>query len=116
MSEHTPGKWEVQIAWDGEVFVQPVGVWLGIKGSREAIANARLIAAAPELLAACKMTLRELARYIDDLDEDQDNAIEAYTGTGAMYYDSGIAANRLDATNAYDAVLAALTKARGESD
>lgn len=55
---HTPGPWAVDeirsvqaITWCGEVCIADVG---GNADEEEQLANARLIAAAPDLLAACE--------------------------------------------------------------
>jgi hypothetical protein len=72
MSKHTPGPWKVIQAGDpfnvpriiaerGGVAVVCVNRYMGEKGpSAEESANARLIAAAPDLLAALKIAYFEL--------------------------------------------------------
>ena len=68
---HTPGPWEAQIEKDTRLkIVGPEG-WLGVAQAfgddfKEAQANARLIAAAPELLEACQIAVVLLRRYIED--------------------------------------------------
>lgn len=86
MSGHTPGPWRVIIDddgnplsgrpgvfasdeldcgivhWDG--FVQPY--WRSARGDKEIHANARLIAAAPELLEACELFAAYDAGDMDD--------------------------------------------------
>jgi hypothetical protein len=70
-AKHTPGPWECYPAGcfineDGtaktppsEFHVDPVGIVLPVRGNTtRAEANARLIAAAPELLAAAELILR----------------------------------------------------------
>lgn len=69
MSEHTPGPWEYDQFENGEMSVfcakldsKYHGDWiahLSHEGETDE-ANARLIAAAPELLAACKAALEDL--------------------------------------------------------
>lgn len=62
MSEHSKGPWEVQLANSGARVVQSANatgpkatvICTGLGGNR---ANARLIAAAPELLAALEMVM-----------------------------------------------------------
>lgn len=69
-TKHTPGSWRV--LW-GRNASYPLTIHngtvnivtsMGRKAHPEAIANARLIAAAPELLAALKRTLAELESHI----------------------------------------------------
>lgn len=68
MSKHTPGPW---MAWhagrtvevvNDEGHNKPIVKWTGFDGCnrplKEQIANARLIAAAPELLAAAELNLK----------------------------------------------------------
>jgi hypothetical protein len=56
-AKHTPGPWK----WDGGGYVDaPAGCIAGINATSSpsvSEANARLIAAAPELLAACRVLL-----------------------------------------------------------
>ncbi len=72
MTEHTPGPWEVSInpdwtphskwAVSREITIRPAGehphgLWIadcGLSVNDKDMANARLIAAAPDLLAACQ--------------------------------------------------------------
>jgi len=70
-SAHTPGPWDVQKAWRDRTepsnhWVYADGLFIAeVDGERpEALANARLIAAAPELLAACKTALEDARRAI----------------------------------------------------
>lgn len=74
-AKHTPGPWRVFIAKGGHAIIGigeltgegvadcGFGVWRG--GSEEAMANARLIAAAPELLEAAQTVLAGLLVRID---------------------------------------------------
>lgn len=68
MSGHTPGPWEIRTVKQGYPYqiVAPNGThvrnvtrWaaLSVPALPEGQANARLIAAAPDLLAACKLAL-----------------------------------------------------------
>lgn len=76
MIKHTPGPWEVEVVTSGkdEVYARIKGVAFsdGIKVGvykkklpEEAMANARLIAAAPKLLEACKDTARTLEAILN---------------------------------------------------
>lgn len=58
-AEHTPGPWHVAYATDGEL---PTGALLVATATDEA--NARLIAAAPELLAALRELQAQLRAHI----------------------------------------------------
>lgn len=68
--EHTKGEWKVNPTEDIDNFhigcicrFQTLGianVEIEYTGEPEALANARLIAAAPDLLAACKYTIEKL--------------------------------------------------------
>lgn len=74
MSGHTPGPWHIDYAAAGGGNIQSVNGpvantrWFGNtqKEALEDFANARLIAAAPDLLEA----LKDLARSLSDSDED----------------------------------------------
>ncbi len=65
---HTPGPWSYtddrrgiyEIIHDGDMLAQVWRVRPGCDGDLPAEANARLMAAAPELLAACKQMVRSL--------------------------------------------------------
>ncbi len=71
MSKHTPGPWKSDDAWNinsGKIVVRddPTGeevaqIW---GGNEEAMANARLIASAPNLLEALKLCQSALATMI----------------------------------------------------
>ena len=94
MSEHTPGPWYIEPTSDfnasfrvmdvQEVTValcyqQPADTWL-------AESNARLIAAAPELLEALKCTLEALENWVELVlagDEDRDPTYEALQASRA---------------------------------
>jgi len=71
--KHTPGKWKTMETISGKMFVNsyeiepdgdPVPI-AEIKNQEEKEANARLIAAAPDLLKACWAVLSVLPLYID---------------------------------------------------
>lgn len=98
IAKHTPGPWRVftakppndhKIIGIGELTGEGIadcgfGVWRG--GSAEALANARLIAAAPELLAALKAARRYVETCADPFNKDDhvlkqvDAAIARATG------------------------------------
>ena len=82
MSEHTPGPWVVcpiqkeDLLHSRKVGTGPEG-WLGVAQAHgdtqeEADANARLIAAAPDLLEACRIALVYLESDADDQQERED--------------------------------------------
>jgi len=84
-SNHTPGEWEIRdndyfpnqktIETDGSSRV----IAVIDKSDDEDLANARLIAAAPELLAACEDLVNlwdEWARYSEGLEEPLRRSIE----------------------------------------
>jgi hypothetical protein len=65
----TPGPWEIDERFPGSYAIEPNVAWLGASSSHqngENLANARLIAAAPELLEA----LEEMARFCQTGDYD----------------------------------------------
>lgn len=69
-NKHTPGTW---YAKDGQVYPTETGKTLAVipyfdKENEEQKANAKLIAAAPDLLEACKMALevRRVTHHGDD--------------------------------------------------
>lgn len=74
MSKHTPGPWK----WTGQAVTVPSGQRLLVNGvslplgnhadSEEADANARLIAAAPDLLEALKGVVAVADRKTDEFD------------------------------------------------
>ena len=75
MSEHTSGPWEINETVipksDGEsmpftYIATPEGQFVGAEWFAHDVPNARLIAAAPDLLAACDLALR----CMDDSRED----------------------------------------------
>ena len=68
--KHTPGTWvanglEVQVADDGWVLAEIVDT------NDEGKTNARLIAAAPEMLAACEAMLRAFERSVIGMYPDE---------------------------------------------
>jgi hypothetical protein len=77
-SAHTPGPWHRATCNEGQAFAitadkgrictinQTLG---GLQGQQERNANARLIAAAPELLAACKAAVEVFSSYPRDPSE-----------------------------------------------
>ena len=95
MSKHTPGPWkqygqEVFSDDKNETFICNTPEWLDDPSYDEQIANARLIAAAPELLAALKamrnrlayaeLIDQELVRYVRDPQDDIIKAIAKAEG------------------------------------
>lgn len=70
MKQHTPGPWDVT-HYDNRVFVEPRGrsgmdeyiCEVGLPSGDRVYEDARLIAAAPELLAACEAAYRALRSY-----------------------------------------------------
>lgn len=89
MSKHTPGPWTMhpRFADGAEVRSLAQVAWCGsaceisksggqIIDAAEARANARLIAAAPDLLAACEMALLDM-RYYATVHGESITAIEA---------------------------------------
>ena len=80
MSKHTPGPWTAEFhgsVWHieegGGVQLSCVYVWTEDDGEKEAAANARLMAAAPELLAALKRTLSNAIGHACDARGDDCN-------------------------------------------
>lgn len=77
MSKHTPGEWTVHPIWNNNPCIENGGVFEveeahydvkerlqeGCDVERVIEANARLIAAAPELLAACEAALDDLLKF-----------------------------------------------------
>jgi len=77
MSKHTPGPWSIaRSGFPVDAFGilsgdMAIGQTVYIEDYDEHLANARLIAAAPEMLEACKQALRR----IEQLDIDADPAV-----------------------------------------
>jgi len=74
MSEHTPGPWEIfqeinVLCSDGMTPLGASGNSRDIDYRGRAVANARLIAYAPDLLAACKESFKFLNFFCGDGDE-----------------------------------------------
>lgn len=61
---HTPGPWPIEglRPWDKDIVIPGPGVWVDYDdvNHEEAMANAKLIAASPDLLTACKIALDAL--------------------------------------------------------
>lgn len=57
MSKHTPGPWNVTVNYEDEAFSIDDSLGFPIAIALKIEANARLIAAAPDLLEACKLAL-----------------------------------------------------------
>ena len=100
MSKHTPGPWS--ITPDAPTQVEADGIWVGDAsrrevGSEQALANARLISAAPDLLEALGEARKALAVLINP---------------GAEY--ASVQAVFAQATATEARARAAIAKARGE--
>lgn len=69
--KHTPGKWRVNGKYidsnQSDGMIQEVA-WLGDVGYGDRMANARLIAAAPDLLEALQAVVRVADRQTDEFD------------------------------------------------
>lgn len=71
-TKHTPGPWSVAETQEGTLIKSDVepGYFARIQGAcagahgKQGAANARLIAAAPELLAACKATVAAMSQPV----------------------------------------------------
>ena len=74
MTKHTPGPWILHMGFDETYTISDTGgceighIYCESMGDGEHEANARLIAAAPELLEAAKAVAKWLGRDIDDWD------------------------------------------------
>lgn len=98
-SNHTPGPWH-ETMYDGRVFVEPRGrsgtgeyiCEVGLPSGDRVFEDARLIAAAPDLLAACEAAYHALRSY--------------QYGNSATKLAEGVA----------DEIAAAIAKARGAAD
>ena len=73
--QHTPGPWRWGGAISDDEYVVMIGTYRSVEcrytgaNTREAVANARLIAAAPEILSALYSTVAELCCLaIEDMD------------------------------------------------
>lgn len=108
-SRHTPGPWTVDIDGEFEGFINVYGgdsLEILVKGTLsdersddESIANARLIAAAPDLLEACKRALPFIAGHMGFTAGDMRGGLR------------GDISDRL----AYNACVEALKKATGDT-
>jgi len=89
-AQHTPGPWPLSETGDGKRYVIGEGLVSGPKGYEvaevysddcdpaEAIANARLIAAAPDLLAALeRLVPADFHEHPDDFMDDWHQAVAA---------------------------------------
>lgn len=84
MSEHTQGPWLPQIWGDGSISIEaPGSITIARINDNDAEANARLIAAAPELLDACEL----LVAHMVDIE-----AVEDMSAGTKIVYGQGIAA------------------------
>ena len=73
MNKHTPGPWE--IAKSGRVYSLKHGPIADVL-EQNSYVNARLIAAAPDLLAACEVVAGDIEGYLRD---DWDGNTEGWT-------------------------------------
>lgn len=117
MSKHTPGPWKLcpvvdsrgrtdqpDVRWvasDGLVVDDPVVLLAGNLSHPEAVANARLIAAAPELLLAAKHAIE----FMRGMHGNDLQANEAPNGQAGPEYES---------IEAYHALMKAIAKAEGK--
>jgi len=78
MNTHTPGPWHIGTRSSGRAIYgskgEEVATFTGLSMPDEELANARLIAAAPELLDALKWAVQQIE---DDLDPDHQTAMDA---------------------------------------
>jgi hypothetical protein len=106
MSEFTPGPWEVFNEGLGSYKVSKCDAWLGsstLRTNEENIANANLIAAAPELYRECQNAKARLESVL--LNEE---AAKAFNNANLDELLS------LEISMAIETIEAALKKARGE--
>lgn len=91
MNNHTPGPWKIAHERSDDEEVSPWGCvevadkrWITIEGRSgdEALANAQLISAAPELLAACEEVLEQCSHdfHFNELYEQAQAAIAKAEG------------------------------------
>ena len=83
VTEHTPGPWNLSANEDGRTYVEAsndtaddIAALLMDHDQQQNAANARLIAAAPDLLAACKAALNTPAMNADEMDPIEIEAVE----------------------------------------
>jgi hypothetical protein len=102
MSKHTPGPWQIrsvkgdpllQVCADKEPVAIVAHPWPTTIGDPARIqsANARLIASAPELLAACERQVANIERWLE----------------------TGVPADAAESKSIYDQMKAAIAKAEG---
>ena len=65
MSKHTPGPWNIFNSKIQGTWIDPIGLRVDNTRQDNWKANARLIAAAPELLEACETILAEIVEQGD---------------------------------------------------
>jgi hypothetical protein len=79
----TPGPWEIDERYPGSYAIELNVAWLGASSSHqpgENLANARLIAAAPDLLEALKSIVSSESAILTELREQADCAISKAKG------------------------------------
>jgi hypothetical protein len=123
---HTPGPWFLEGNWDA-ASGKTLGGWVscnypagcpvfGLEASvgtpQEIVANARLIAAAPDMLAALKEAFAEL-QCVRDYIEDASRGRLKYRGESEISVMATGDLARVDAT--IDAARAAIAKAEGRA-
>jgi hypothetical protein len=81
--KHTTGPWTIDERFPGSYAIEPNVAWLGASSSHqpgENFANARLIAAAPELLAALQSIMSSESAILTELREQAERAIAKAKG------------------------------------
>jgi hypothetical protein len=113
MSAHTPGPWSLDAyrPGDKELFVSEAGVTVDIddcttKERAERFANARLIAAAPDLLDACRTMGAMILGIAEAIDLDTETEMKISVG--------GQLAKTITLGEAVQQVTTAIAKATGK--
>lgn len=120
MSQHTPGPWTIhdQVDSEGFTIIKGQGLRLAKVTNSEpdwAEANARLIAAAPELLEDCEATMRDLNTAIDHLNIWNFGELQAHL-FGMQQKRAEVAAKAKGYTTIHEiAARAAIAKAEGRA-
>jgi hypothetical protein len=79
----TTGPWEIDERFPGSYGIEPNVAWLGASSSHrpgENLANARLIAAAPDLLEALESIVSSESAILTELREQAERAIKKAKG------------------------------------
>ncbi len=80
MSKHTQGPWTIREPFQGSYSVEPSVAWLGSSSSHtrgENLANANLIAAAPDMLEALELALSNMDETGGSLAHEHYEQVEA---------------------------------------